>query len=252
MYGRGENSIAEQLGCDVTEAKTIKDDVYKAFPAIKNFEQASLEMATTKGYVTTLWGRKRRLPILRADKYTVSWTAAELKERHANGIMDDSVPESVYAPYIAKLDKLESDVKRSGRKFVSFKQKKAIYDMAETVAHVIIHSTEKDKADATRQVINSRVQGSAADMSKKAMIKVNTDKKLRELGGQIVIPVHDELILHAPLRNARVVRDMFAHDMETAATDKLEIPIACDVTCSFNWYGPELDLDEELKGLVDA
>ena len=92
---------------------------------------------------------------------------------------------------------------------------------------------------------------SAADMTKIAAIKTNNDEILRNLDGRVIIPVHDELILQSPLRNARVVKDRFAHIMETAVDDKLKVDIKCDVTVSTNWYGEELDLDKELEGLSD-
>lgn len=95
------------------------------------------------------------------------------------------------------------------------------------------------------------VHNSAAEMTKKSMIKVDNDERLNALDCQLIIPVHDELIVQAPLRNAREVKERFAHDMETAAIDKLTIPISCDVTVSFEWYGDELDLDKELEGLSD-
>ena len=69
MYGRGEKSIAEQLGCDIEEARAIKENVYKAFPGIKKFEEDSNRMVREKGYVTTLWGRQRRLPDYNLPKY---------------------------------------------------------------------------------------------------------------------------------------------------------------------------------------
>ena len=69
MYGRGEKSIAEQLGCSVEEAKSIKDNVYDAFPKIKTFERSSSLMVKSNGYVTTLWGRKRRLPDYNLPNY---------------------------------------------------------------------------------------------------------------------------------------------------------------------------------------
>lgn len=54
LYGRGDESIAEQLGCSLEEAKAIKQRVFKGYPAIKKFEQDTLNMARTKGYVTTI------------------------------------------------------------------------------------------------------------------------------------------------------------------------------------------------------
>ena len=54
LYGRGEASIAEQLGVSTKKAKEIKDSVFNGFPAIKRFEEDSLDMAYEAGYVTTV------------------------------------------------------------------------------------------------------------------------------------------------------------------------------------------------------
>ena len=81
-------------------------------------------------------------------------------------------------------------------------------------------------------------------MTKKAMILVGNDKKLKELGFKLLIPVHDELIAQCPIENAREVKERFAYLMSIAAKDKLEVPISCDVTLTREWYGEEIDLED--------
>ena len=106
-------------------------------------------------------------------------------------------------------------------------------------------------ANAGRQIINSRVQGSAADMSKLALIKIRADEELNKRGVRTIIPVHDEILIETPLRYARYVKGRFANDMETAARPRLTIPISCDVVSAERWYGDELDIDVVLAGLDD-
>jgi len=81
-------------------------------------------------------------------------------------------------------------------------------------------------------------------MTKKAMILVGNDKRLKELGFQILIPVHDELIAQCPIENAVECKKRFAQLMSDAAKDRLEVPISCDVACSYQWYGDEIELEE--------
>jgi DNA polymerase-1 len=232
MYGRGEKSIAEQLKCDIETARKIKNDVYEGFPAIKQFEEDSLQMAREKGYVTTLWGRKRRLPDMKLPPYEAEY--AQEDKKHI------PVPPMLSNPYFHRImSKWKYD------------DKKQIIEEALINDQIIIKNNGGKIADATRQVINARVQGSAADMTKKALIAINTSKELKELKGQVIVPVHDELILKAPLRYGRVVKDLFADLMSHAADDKLDIPIDCDVICSFEWYGDVIDFDKELIGLTD-
>lgn len=86
--------------------------------------------------------------------------------------------------------------------------------------------------------------GSAADMSKKAMILVGNDVRLKELGFKLLIPVHDELIAQCPIENVKECSERFAELMSIAAKDKLQVPISCDVAISREWYGKELELEE--------
>ena len=81
-------------------------------------------------------------------------------------------------------------------------------------------------------------------MTKKAMILIGNDERLKELGFQLLIPVHDELIAQCPLKNAKECKERFANLMSIAAKDRLEVPISCDVTLSKEWYGEEIELEE--------
>lgn len=232
MYGRGENSIAEQLGCTVDEARDIKNNVYDAFPRIKAFERESAAMVKQKGYVTTLWGRKRRLPDYNLPKYEFYYCDA------TGNIIDGAiVPTAIKEE---KTDKLNGLWWKAKDKYIAELQ---------TKDNIIVIDNSSKIASAGRQIINSRVQGSAADMSKKALVKIHFDEELRRRGVKPIIPVHDEILIETPLRYAKFVKEQFAHDMETAAQPELTIPISCDVVSAERWYGDELDLDKEVNGL---
>ena len=222
LYGRGESSIAEQLGCTTQEARNIKQTVFKGFPAIEQFEKDSVGMAKEKGYVTTLWGRKRRLPDIRLPKYEFKWEDENKSEK---------IPDYISLKY---LDKLES------AKY--WKDKDKIIKQAREIDKVIIVQNGGKISDAQRQAVNSRIQGSAADMTKKALVAINNNARLKELGCQLLIPVHDEIIIQCPIENAKEVKYLFAKTMEDCAKDKLHIPISCDVECSYAWYGESIDI----------
>lgn len=81
-------------------------------------------------------------------------------------------------------------------------------------------------------------------MTKKAMILVGNDTRLKELGFKLLIPVHDELIAQCPLKNAKECRDRFAKLMSEAAKDRLTVPISCDVEVTKCWYGEPIELEE--------
>ena len=79
-------------------------------------------------------------------------------------------------------------------------------------------------------------------MTKKAMIKIGNDKRLKELGFRLLIQVHDELIAECPLKNAKECEKRFAYLMSIAADDKLDVPISCDVEVTKCWYGEEVNI----------
>ena len=81
-------------------------------------------------------------------------------------------------------------------------------------------------------------------ISKKAMILVGNNKRLKELGFRLLIPVHDELIGECPIENAVECKKLFAQLMSYAAKDRLEVPISCDVEVTKCWYGDTIELEE--------
>ena len=232
LYGRGEASIAEQLNCSVDKAKAIKQSVFKAFPAISKFEQDSLDMAYELGYVTTVCGRKRRLHALQLDEYEFKWSDGNGKScgdiLDFDGDGDDSIPIDRENFYLRKLQHCK------------FNEKRRIFEQANKEGIKIIDNGAKI-ADATRQCVNSRIQGGAADLTKLAMIKLNENERLKQLGFRLLIPVHDEVIAECPEENAQECSELLASVMSNAAEQILEMPIKCDVEITKCWYGDPLN-----------
>ena len=106
----------------------------------------------------------------------------------------------------------------------------------------IVDNTKKI-ADATRQCVNARIQGSAADLTKIAMIELNKNERLKELGFRMLIPIHDEILAECPEVNMRECSKLLAETMSKAAEKILQMPIKCDVAISKCWYGDEIMLD---------
>ena len=63
-------------------------------------------------------------------------------------------------------------------------------------------------AQAERQAYNTNVQGSAAELVKLAMLRIDADPRLRELGADMILSVHDELVLEAPDEDAHAVSEI--------------------------------------------
>lgn len=241
LYGRGEASIGEQLGCSAKKAKEIKESVFKGFPAIKKFEQDSLDMAYELGYVTTVCGRKRRLPDLQLDEFEFKWKDGAPINDDVLDFDDDlpfdengnareinyEVPEDKQKYYLRKLSRCWG------------KEKRAIFEEANKEGIWIIDNGGKI-ADAQRQCVNSRIQGSAADLTKLAMIRLNNNAELKKLGFRLLIPVHDEVIAECPEENIKKCSQLLAQTMSEAAEEILKMPIKCDVAVTKEWYGKEI------------
>ncbi len=85
-----------------------------------------------------------------------------------------------------------------------------------------------------RAAMNTPVQGTAADIMKIAMIKVNNELKKRNLQTKIVLQVHDEMMLEAPENEKEEVKEILKQCMESAAN--LNVPLIADVSEADNWY----------------
>ena len=85
-----------------------------------------------------------------------------------------------------------------------------------------------------RAAMNTPIQGTAADIMKIAMI--NVYKKLDENGleAKIVLQVHDEMMIEAPLNEAEKVKEIVKNEMESAI--QLKIPLIAEVSEAENWY----------------
>lgn len=85
-----------------------------------------------------------------------------------------------------------------------------------------------------RVAMNSPLQGTAADIMKIAMI--NVDRKLQEegLGSRIVLQIHDELLVEAPLDEADKVKQILYNEMKNAAD--LKVPLEVDAKQGADWF----------------
>jgi DNA polymerase-1 len=84
---------------------------------------------------------------------------------------------------------------------------------------------------AERVVINTPVQGSAADVIKLAMVRL--DAALKDTGARMVLQVHDELLVEGPASGASEAAAIMKEVMETAAP--LNVPLKVDVGVGNNW-----------------
>ncbi|MCB2055029.1 MAG: DNA polymerase I [Geminicoccaceae bacterium] len=86
---------------------------------------------------------------------------------------------------------------------------------------------------AERQAINAPIQGSAADIMKRAMIRVDRALERQELASRMLLQVHDELVLEVPEGEIESVTLLLRDTMAAAA--ELTVPLVVDVGFGPNW-----------------
>ena len=85
-----------------------------------------------------------------------------------------------------------------------------------------------------RAAMNMPLQGSAADIIKIAMLRVWNRLKTDGFRAQLVLQVHDELVLDTPEEEAERAQRMLKEEMEAAIS--LEVPLIADVSVGKSWY----------------
>lgn len=106
-------------------------------------------------------------------------------------------------------------------------------------------------AQAGRQCFNARIQGSAASLTKLAMIDIANDEIMKKCKAQLIIPVHDELLVECPEYYSDIVEKRLPEIMINAAIrGGDDMPQSCDPYNVTRWYASEEAaslLDEEKK-----
>lgn len=85
-----------------------------------------------------------------------------------------------------------------------------------------------------RIAMNSPIQGTAADIMKIAMLRVDKALKEKGLKTKILLQIHDELLLEAPRQEAEAAAAILKEEMMAAA--KLSVPLSVEVKTGDNWY----------------
>ena len=85
-----------------------------------------------------------------------------------------------------------------------------------------------------RIALNTPIQGTSADIIKKAMIDIDKEFIKRNLKTKMIIQVHDELIFDVPNEEIEIVKKIVSDLMENAC--KLEVPLKVDIEYADNWY----------------
>jgi DNA polymerase-1 len=118
-----------------------------------------------------------------------------------------------------------AEVRKTGFAVTLFGRKRPIPDM---------HSKNPNaRSFAERTAVNTPLQGTAADLIKLAMIRIDAILDRERLETKMLLQVHDELLFEAPPSEVEKVSQIVKHEMESVR--KLDVPLVVDVGIGDNW-----------------
>ena len=123
------------------------------------------------------------------------------------------------------LDKVVTQAKADGFTTTMFGRRRYLPELGS--------SNPRVRAIGERQALNAPIQGTAADIMKLALIKVDRALHDERLGTRIILTVHDELVLEVPEHERDAAAQLVAREM-TGAAD-LRVPLVVDVAQGLNW-----------------
>ena len=90
------------------------------------------------------------------------------------------------------------------------------------------------RSQGERMALNTPIQGSAADILKKAMVDIYNEFNNRKLKSKMLIQVHDELIFNVYEDELEIVKEIVKDKMENVY--KLSVPLKVDIEIGKTWY----------------
>lgn len=237
-YGRSVVTIGEQLyGTDdsltdeekTKKAQSVYDAVLQAFPNLRKLMIDTQATAKRLGYVETILGRRRHIPDMQLPEFEFKAMAG-----YVNPDIDPLDTSTLHK----SSDIPERIVKQLEKEFKSYKYFGQIAKRTKELAeeHIRVINNRSKITDASRKCVNSAVQGSAAEMTKLALLNIFNSDEWKQIGGKVLVPVHDEIIVEVPAENAEKGAELLSSMMSDAG-NFLPFPINCDVETWYRWSG---------------
>ena len=240
LYGRSTVTIGEQLfgrNKNMTDeektkaAQHVYDSVMNAFPELKQAMYNAQESARVRGFTETIFGRRRHIPDMQLPRFEFKampgYVNPDVDPLDVSTMQDRSeIPQRV----VKQLEQEFSKLKYYGQIVKRTKELRS--------EHIRVINNTRKITDATRQCLNAQVQGSAADMTKIALLNLQYNERWNQIGGRVLTPVHDEIICEVPVDFYVEGSYILKKCMEDAG-DFLPFPITCDVETTLRWYGLE-------------
>ena len=239
-YGRSVVTIGDQLfGKDKTmsdeektkKAQAIYDAVLNAFPNLRALMISAQANAAKQGYVETILGRRRHIPDMQLP---------EFEFKAMSGYVNPDIDPLDVSTLANKSEIPERIVNQLQREFKNFKYYGQIVKRTKELYEekIKVINNRQKITEASRQCVNSIIQGSAAELTKMAILKLQDDERWKAIGGRLLTPIHDELLCEVPIDKWKEGGEILSSVMSEAG-DFLPFPISCDVTTTYRWYGAD-------------
>jgi DNA polymerase-1 len=160
VYGMSAFGLSQQLDIEPRLAQAYIDDYFRKYKGVQDYIDQVITSAQERGYVATLFSRRRYVPEIKSGNVTA-------------------------------------------RKF------------------------------AERTAINAPIQGTAADLIKVAMIRINDRMRREQFTGRMILQVHDELIFEAPEQEIETLCALVKTEMEGVL--EMSVPLKVDISWGNNW-----------------
>jgi DNA polymerase I len=212
MYGMGKGTLSESIQDTPEVAEQLIEDFYESYPAVKQFVLETQKEAEEQEYVETMYGRKRRFVGHKAIAKQYKDIVNKIISLHkAEGIV---ITEKGIKDALKENRKLDWE-----NKIVPYKLERQYWDIQGSY-HVV-----------NRKAVNTKIQGTSADLMKKALIEVS--KVCKELGFLILATVHDEILFEVPEDITEEQVKMLEDAM--LGIVQLEVPMKCDTEFMYRW-----------------
>lgn len=245
-YGMGPSTLAKRINKSNKEAQEIFDNFFKSFPKVEKLINSSKQFLKEHGYVEDWAGRRRHL----SDYFLPPYEATYLDE--------DKMLEQTFNPIIGcenrtLLDDKLTEYIYAARKTTNNKAFEALAKKAFGEGILLTANTGRI-AQAERQCLNARIQGSAASLTKLAMIQIHNSQELKDLDAKLVMTIHDEVMLECPALYAEQASEILPRIMIEAAAPYIDVPMKCDPAVESRWYTSEyaVTVQSEFKKLTDS
>jgi len=243
IYGRGAASISEQIGRTKEETQKIMDKFFEGFPRIAQWMEESRRFTFENGYMENWYGRRRRLPDIQLPRYTI-------KAREETVL-------SNFNPLLGCENRVDDELIQKYTKLLSGNVYFKDYEEIRRRAYfegLEIHDNNGLISQAERQCVNFQCQSGGAELTKLSMIAVDNNKELKDLGFELLLTIHDEIMGQCPIENVARVAEILPKIMvNVAINNNINVPMQCDSTCESHWYETEMIsvLNEEFNRLCE-